>query len=295
MRPRVVGLLGLLVWSLAVAGLGAPVASARVVVPARIDWVASRLTVTTQARPLTGIATAHGKDLAFTQAFEAATSEIRAVVGAIWLTSYTSLDDACAGGILAKDTLDEVLKGVRPTWQKWDQSRGILTLTCELALRGPRTLSEVAAQMLLFEQKHLTASGFPPRHSSQEIRPCSPRLIKQLADGPYTGVLIDCRGMGYVPALLPKLITWERTPFWGTVGLNPQRVMEQGMVGYATSVRQAMRAGRVGTTPYLLRPVATIGAFHNDLVLSREDVELLRTQDPALAFLLALPVVILID
>ena len=63
------------------------------------------------------------------------------------------------------------------------------------------------------------------------------------AIGGYTGVIIDCRGLGLNPVMSPVIKNDKGMSIYGHKNLNYDKVVSDGMVGYASNVNQATRAG----------------------------------------------------
>ena len=63
------------------------------------------------------------------------------------------------------------------------------------------------------------------------------------AIGGYTGVIIDCRGLGLKPVMSPVIKNDKEIPIYGHKNLNYDKIISDGMVSYASSAGQATRAG----------------------------------------------------
>ena len=63
------------------------------------------------------------------------------------------------------------------------------------------------------------------------------------AIGGYTGVIIDCRGLGLKPVMSPVIKNDKGISIYGHKNLDYDKVVSDGMVGYASNASQASRAG----------------------------------------------------
>ena len=63
------------------------------------------------------------------------------------------------------------------------------------------------------------------------------------AIGGYTGVIIDCRGLGLKPVMSPVIKNDKGIPIYGHKNLDYDKIVSDGMVGYASNPGQASRAG----------------------------------------------------
>lgn len=104
--------------------------------------------------------------------------------------------------------------------------------------------------------------------------------------GEYTGVIIDCRGLGLKPAMSPTIQDMSGEKLYGHKNLDYDLVAKLGMAGYVHDIAQATRAG---TNPLVLR-AETIDANSNP-VLSVKDGKILISENAASEFLSKLAVV----
>ena len=76
---------------------------------------------------------------------------------------------------------------------------------------------------------------------------------KQGAIGGYTGLIIDCRGLGLKPVMSPVIMNEKDIPIYGHKNLDYDKVVAEGMVGYASSASQA---GRAGNNPLIIKAIS---------------------------------------
>ena len=111
---------------------------------------------------------------------------------------------------------------------------------------------------------------------------------KGRAVGGYTGVIIDCTGLGLRPVMSPVIKTDSGRPIYGYKNLDSDKVVANGMASYARSDADATRAG---TNPLRLRAVAVDSGANP--VLSADDANRLLLENGASGFLDATNVVFL--
>ena len=100
------------------------------------------------------------------------------------------------------------------------------------------------------------------------------------AVGGYTGVIIDCTGLGLRPAMSPVIKAENGRPIYGYKNLDSDKVVASGMASYARSDADATRAG---TNPLRLRAVSIDGGANP--VLSANDANRLLLENNASGFL----------
>ena len=108
------------------------------------------------------------------------------------------------------------------------------------------------------------------------------------AVGGYTGVIIDCTGLGLRTAMSPVIKADNGRPIYGYKNLDSDKVVQNGMASYARSDADATRAG---TNPLRLRAVSIDGGANP--VLSANDANRLLLENNASGFLDATNVVFL--
>jgi len=94
--------------------------------------------------------------------------------------------------------------------------------------------------------------------------------------GVATGVVIDGRGLGLRPALLPKIIDQQGQEVYVGQVVTRTNAVEQGVAGYARDVRAAANNFRVTDNPAVIRGMSATGAAKTDIVIAQADAEALR-------------------
>jgi hypothetical protein len=98
----------------------------------------------------------------------------------------------------------------------------------------------------------------------------------QFKGGKATGVVIDGRGLGLKPALLPKIIDPQGQEIYVGQVVARTNAVEQGVAGYAKDVNAAANNFRVTDNPAVIRGVRASGAARTDIILSQSDSQMLR-------------------
>jgi hypothetical protein len=98
----------------------------------------------------------------------------------------------------------------------------------------------------------------------------------QFKGGKATGVVIDGRGLGLKPALLPKIVDSQGQEIYVGQVVPRTNAVEQGVAGYAKDVNAAANNFRVTDNPAVIRGVRASGAARTDVMLSQADAQMLR-------------------
>lgn len=84
----------------------------------------------------------------------------------------------------------------------------------------------------------------------------------------YSGIIVDCRGLGLQSAASPVIKAESGTIIYGDKDLDFDKINEIGMAAYATTMQES--AARVGTNPLVVRAV-NLDKFNTCPVLSDSD------------------------
>ena len=129
--------------------------------------------------------------------------------------------------------------------------------------------------------------------SSTPVQP-KKRMVSdyaEMAEGIYTGLIVDCRGLGLKTAMSPVIENINGTKIYGHKNLDIDKIIEMGMVDYIDNPEAVDRAG---TNPLIVKAVA-LKNFNCDPVVSLEDSNRILVENYATKFLKALKVVFLYD
>ena len=106
------------------------------------------------------------------------------------------------------------------------------------------------------------------------------------AIGGYTGLIVDCRGLGLKPVMSPVIKNASGQPIYGYKNLNYDRVVSEGMAGYTSDMGNAARAG---SNPLVVKAIRVDG--NANPVLSVADANRVLIENGATGFLDATNVV----
>ena len=167
-------------------------------------------------------------------------------------------------------------------------------------MQGVRTLSAVAAAIILATgasgecaSANVHVDVQVDTESSTPVQP-KKRMVSdyaEMAEGIYTGLIIDCRGLGLKTAMSPVIKNINGTKIYGHKNLDIDKIIEMGMVDYVDNLESVDRAG---TNPLIIKAVA-LENFNSDPVVSLEDSNRILVENYATKFLKTLKVVFLYD
>ena len=108
----------------------------------------------------------------------------------------------------------------------------------------------------------------------------------------YSGVIVDCRGLGLQTAASPVIKAESGKIIYGDKDLDFDKINEIGMAAYATTMQESV--SRVGEHPFIVRAIR-LDKFNTTPVLSNNDAERVVLADSTSGFFKELRVVFLTD
>ncbi|MFQ5674490.1 MAG: hypothetical protein ACE5G1_01220 [bacterium] len=111
---------------------------------------------------------------------------------------------------------------------------------------------------------------------------------------PYTGLVIDVRGLDFNPAINPNVLNAETQEVYSAAYAEWDVATKIGMVAYSNDIGAALKNGRVGSEPLIIRAVAVRGRLKSDVIISNNDAVLIHAAATVQNFLRDCKVVILI-
>jgi hypothetical protein len=124
----------------------------------------------------------------------------------------------------------------------------------------------------------------PPKLSVPEKKPepITPTPLPEAAStisfkgGKATGIVIDGRGLGLRPALLPRIVDTQGQEIYVGQVVTRTNAVEQGVAGYAKDVNAAANNFRVTDNPAIIKGLRASGAGKTDIVVGMADAQTLR-------------------
>lgn len=149
-----------------------------------------------------------------------------------------------------------------------------------------------AAAIIMFASG-ASASAETDSESSERITVVkkSVKEYASTAQGNYTGLVIDCRGLGLQTAMSPVIKNINGTKIYGHKNLNYDKIISEGMVDYSGDPANVSRAG---SNPLIIKAVA-LEDFNSNPVVSISDSNLIIIENHVTKFLQELKVVFLFD
>lgn len=127
----------------------------------------------------------------------------------------------------------------------------------------------------------------PPAQPEKRVEPTRPVPSPPASDlqsgttvafkgGVATGLVIDARGLGLRPALLPKVVDQQGQEVYVGQVVTRTNAVEQGVAGYAKDVNAAANNFRVTDNPAVIKALGASGAARTDIIIGQADAQALR-------------------
>lgn len=112
---------------------------------------------------------------------------------------------------------------------------------------------------------------------------------------PFTGLVIDARGLGLNPALAPKVLNEMGKTVYGVGFAKRPRSLVEGIVGYEQNLAQARERERVASNPLVVEGLKAWGAGKTDVVIANDQAALLHCMPEHLQFMEECRVIVVLD
>jgi hypothetical protein len=151
---------------------------------------------------------------------------------------------------------------------------GKAEITCQPeAEKGPDSPTTVAAHPIPSAPSGLSEASKPQTSTAMGAKEEKVVSSPTAAPAPIlaTGLVVDARGLGLKPALLPRILNEGGSEVYSCRQVSRQNAVEQGLVGYAKDVPAAQRNIRVTDKPLLVKGIKAAGKEKTDVVIPDPD------------------------
>ena len=161
----------------------------------------------------------------------------------IHVTATSSISDNISTGDVVIGEVDAVVKRARVVSENYDEY-GNCSVVMEVPLFGVN--NSIAKAVL----KPVAKEAFPaPTVNETTIQ----STVNVTITGGYTGLIIDCSGLGLKPVMSPVIRNANQQPIYGYKNLDYDRVIDKGMASYASGMNGNL--SRAGSNPLIIKAV----------------------------------------
>ncbi|MCF8090834.1 MAG: hypothetical protein K9K21_01170 [Desulfotignum sp.] len=90
---------------------------------------------------------------------------------------------------------------------------------------------------------------------------------------PFTGLILDIRGLGFEPVLYPVIVSEQGRTIYSAVFISREFAVQQGVCKYLCDMDSALQDPRVGSHPLVLKGLRKSGKKNTAIVISMADAK----------------------
>jgi hypothetical protein len=217
------------------------------------------------------------------------------VVKGVRVSSTTLVEDYVTKSDIIRTKVDGLVKGAQIVKKEY-LSDGTVEVTLRMSLSGGLMLV-ILPEVVEVEKVEKPVAATP------EARPATPEPSATApAPAPtapakivYTGLVVDARGIQARPAMSPKIVDENGQEVYGSMQVDREFAVQQGMSGYARDLTAAQSNSRVTNNPATIKGLRTEGPGQSNIIISNADAQTLRAAAENLTFLKQCRVMIVLD
>ena len=193
----------------------------------------------------------------------------------IHITADSTIEDNISTGDVVSGAVDAVIKRARVVSEDYDEY-GNCTVVLEVPLYGvTNSIAKVALKPIVKE-----AFPEPSLNVSVSVEQSTSTPVK--GNGGYTGLIVDCSGLGLNPVMSPVIFNAEQKPIYGYKNLDYDKVIAHGMASYVNNMNG--NTSRAGSNPLVVKATNIINHNGNP-VISTEDANRILSENQSSHFL----------
>ena len=141
---------------------------------------------------------------------------------------------------------------------------------------------EVTMQVPIFGvQNSVAGAVMPPAPAVKESFPTPTVTVP--SSGGYTGLIVDCRGLGLKPVMSPVIKNDSGVSIYGHKNLDYDKVVAQGMADYSYDTNT--NVARAGSNPLIVKAISLEGTLRGNPVVSTADANRILAENNVSHFL----------
>ncbi|HEU19873.1 MAG TPA: hypothetical protein ENO00_10965 [Deltaproteobacteria bacterium] len=222
------------------------------------------------------------------------------VANGVRVDSTTLVKDYAVESDVVRTQVEGIVRGATIVKTEY-LSDGTVEVTVAMPLSGAGSSLGQAVYPRIME-----SAGFPPAPPSgypavQPVpsvpTPAAPQVPAPAAPvgEVFTGLVIDARGIQARPAMSPKVIDENGEEVYGSMHVDREYAVQQGMSGYARDLTAAQSNARVTNNPLTVKGIKSDGPGKSNIVIGSADANQLRAASENLTFLKKCRVMIVLD
>jgi hypothetical protein len=201
------------------------------------------------------------------------------VTKGVRVDSTTVVKDFTVQSDIINAQVEGLVKGAKVVNQEY-MSDGTVEVTLRMPIAG--SFSQIIVPKALEKKPEIAPPAAPP------AAPAATGVV-------FTGMVIDARGIQARPAMSPRILDENGKEVYGSMNVDREFAVQQGMSGYARDLTAAQSNPRVTNNPVSVKGLKTEGPGRSDIIISSADAEKIRSASDNLSFLKKCRVMIVLD
>ncbi len=252
---------------------------------AKINWTEGILSATGKGVPPEEYhGNPQGRKIALAAAVENARHQLLTLVEQIPIDAQDTVGDLAGDNEAVLSELKDMIEKAEVVHQEFSTD-GSVAVTIQMSMNGG-----FAQLMLPTRIKQIEPVKPIPANRESEMSETD-----TITPGPYTGMIVDVRGITVTPCMVPRVCDENGKEIFGSAFASREFAVQHGMTGYLSDLSVARENPRVADRPLILKGLRTAGVGGTDIVVSNTDAARLRSAFENLAFLRQCRVLIVMD
>jgi len=262
----------------------------------RINWTKGVITATgIESPPANHAESPNARQTTLRTASQTALSNLLITAKHVRINSAVQVRHFESGNDKIMAKLENMVRDARIVDRQY-LSDGTVQVTAEMSMYGGFSQLLLPQNIKQIESVKPVAVSKPSRKSTVKTsHPTDGKQTGKTRRNPYTGLIIDARGLKALPCLAPRIVDETGTEVYGPGYASREYAVQNGMAGYSTEAESAGKNPRVSGTPLTFKGLKTENAGHCDIVISNADASRLRSAPEHLIFLKKCQIIIILD
>jgi hypothetical protein len=215
------------------------------------------------------------------------------VINGVRIDATTTVKDFVVESDIINTQVQGIVKGTKVLKQEY-MSDGTVEVTVRMPLAG-NFAAVIIPRVMDKQKKAPPAPTQPPPPAAPAPTAPAPTATPPGGGAVFTGLVVDARGIQARPAMSPRIIDENGQEVYGSMNVEREYAVQQGMSGYARDLTAAQSNSRVTNAPISVKGLKTEGAGRSDIVIATADAAKIRSSADNMAFLKKCRVMIVLD
>ncbi|AIF54234.1 LPP20 family lipoprotein [Pelosinus sp. UFO1] len=218
-----------------------------------------------------------GRLLARRAAIVDAYRNLQEMIQDVQINSETTMQNLVATNDVVSTKVSGIIRGARIV-EEVEKADGTYQVVVSINMYGPNSLGEIAY------------NATKPSEIQQFPVPSTDYKGDQLAGNitingtGYTGVIVDARGLGLEPTFSPVILDENGRSIYGSMYINADYAISQGMVDYTSTSDAREGQSRAGVKAIVVKAIRVTGNNCN-VVISKSDADRILAANESTDFL----------